>query len=170
MNTLNILSDEWHALREAEESLLVSRYNIRRGDDFMVIIMLALGTLSEQATALRFLKNDEAELEDAEVIRTIPDVIDIAVDGNKENREIAKAVLIRYSSHFLKSRELIKDVLERLLNRYLIRKDEKVYRRLAELLVDMNYPEFFEKLMEACKKGHHENITVIYADFRKFLK
>lgn len=56
MNTLNILSDEWYALREAEESLLVSRYNIRRGDDFMVIILLALGTLSEQATALRFLK------------------------------------------------------------------------------------------------------------------
>ncbi|MFP3581658.1 hypothetical protein SB659_19040, partial [Arthrobacter sp. SIMBA_036] len=75
MNILNILSDEWSSLREAEESLLVSRYNIRRGDDFMVIILLALGTLSEQTTALRFLKNDEMELEDVELIRIIPDII-----------------------------------------------------------------------------------------------
>lgn len=169
MNILNILSDEWSSLREAEESLLVSRYNIRRGDDFMVIILLALGTLSEQTTALRFLKNDETELEDAELIRIIPDIIDIAVDGNKENREIARSVLIRYSSHFLGKRQLIKDALDRLLNRYLIRKDEKVYRRLAELLVDMHYPEFLKKLMQACKKEHQENISKIYSDFLKFI-
>lgn len=169
MNTLNILSDEWYALREAEESLLVSRYNIRRGDDFMVIILLALGTLSEQATALRFLKNDEVGLEDTELIRIVPDIIDIAVDGNRENRDIARSVLIRYSSHFLVSRELIKEALDRLLNRYLIRKDEKVYRRLAELLVDMDCPEFLNKLMLACKKDHHENISKIYSDFLKFI-
>ncbi|WP_300686362.1 hypothetical protein [Chryseobacterium sp.] len=169
MNTLNILSDEWNSLREAEESLLVSRYNIRRIDDFMVIILLALGTLSEQATALRFFKNDEAGLEDAELIRIIPDLIDIAVDGNKENRDIARSVLIRYSSHFLGKRQLLKDALERLLNRYLIRKDEKVYRRLAELLVDMHYPEFLKKLILTCKKEHHENISKIYRDFFKFI-
>ena len=42
-----------------------------------------------------------------------------------------------------------------------------IYRRLAELLLFLNYKELRKRLMEKCKDSKDKNIVNIYTEFTK---
>ncbi len=168
MNNSGVLPDEWCAMQEAENLLLVCRYDLKKHADFKEIILLALSTLSEQDAALRFLKDDVSGLNDSELAEIAPAVIDIAVDGNLDNLITARAVVLRYASHFLESRKIIRTVLDRLMDGYLSSEDDFLYRRLAELLVAIDFPDILTKLISVCKDSSNPDIAEIHDDFLKF--
>ena len=165
MNDPDAFPDEWRLVKEAENALLVGRFNFKKHVDFKKTILLALNTTSEQAAALRFLKDDAPGLSDLELAEIAPVVLDIAVDGNIDNLIIARAVLLQYSSHFLQSRKTIKSSLDRRLHEYLSSDDELLYRRLAELLVTLDLPDALAKLLLICKDNGNPEIAEIYQDF-----
>lgn len=168
MNSPDVFPDEWRAMREAESQLLVRRHAFSRRDDFKEVILRALNTLPEQDAALRFLKDDVAGLGDAALAQLAPTLIDIAVDGNIDNLLVARSVLARYASHFLGSRKIIEDALDRVMDKYLSSEDEFLYRRLAELLVDIDFPDSLRQLLLACRGHDNADIAEIHGDFSRF--
>ncbi|MET3496456.1 hypothetical protein [Variovorax boronicumulans] len=168
MNNPDIFPEEWRVVKDAENSLLVSRFNFKRHADFKKFMLLALSTISEQAAALRFLKEDAPGLSNLELAEIAPVILDIAVDGSIDNLIIARAVLLQYSSHFLDSRTVVENSLDNQIHRYLASGDEFLYRRLAELLVTLDLPNALEKLMLVCKNNENPDIAEIYRDFIKF--
>lgn len=168
MNNPGVLPDEWRVMREAESLLLVRRHDLKKHADFKAIMLLALSTLSEQDAALRFLKDDVSGLNDSELAEIAPVVMDIAVDGNLDNLITARVVVLRYASHFLESRKIIRTVLERLMDGYLSSEDDFLYRRLAELLVAIDFPDILTKLILVCKDSSNPDVAEIHDDFLKF--
>lgn len=168
MNDPHAFPAEWRAMKSAEHALLVSRFDLRKHGNFKALVLHALGTLSEQDAALRFLKDDVCGLSSADLAEIAPPVMDIAVDGSIDNLVTARAVLLRYASHFLESRKTIRSTLDARLPTYLSSEDDFLYRRLAELLVTLDFPEALAKLMAACKDNRNTDIAEIYDDFLKF--
>ncbi|MTD29421.1 hypothetical protein [Erwinia sorbitola] len=158
MTTKNIYSEEWLSVKEAENKFLSAKYYFRQSHDFFEQLLLAVNSLSEQGAALRFIRDEE--FDDSELEKLTPIIISIAVDGNVNNVPFAREVLIKYVAN-----DIIKNKLTSMLGEFLNSHDEYIYRRLAELLLFLNYNELRGKLMEECKGNKDENIAEIYADF-----
>lgn len=125
---------------------------------FFEQLLLAINNISEQGTALRFIRDDDFDNSELEIL--IPLIIDIAVDGNVDNFIFAKKILIKNANNDI-VREKLTSVFDDLLNSH----DEYIYRRLAELLVFLNYLSLRNRLMDKCKSSENEGIAEIYADF-----
>lgn len=151
-------SNEWLKLKESETKLFSANYYFRKSASFFEQLLLALDTVSEQGTAIRFIRNDDFNDHELEVL--VPIIIDIAIDGNLDNSPVAKDILIKY-----KNNKIIREKLSAMFSDYLNSFDDFIYRRLAELLLDLNYSELITELMALCKKSENEDLIEIYDDF-----
>lgn len=150
--------EEWLYVKESEAIYLAAKHYFRRSDDFFKILTLALNHLSEQGVALRFIIGERFNDSELEVL--IPKVIEIAIDGNIDNCVSARSFLIENLHH-----EIVKDKLMFVFDDLIQSHDEFVYRRIAELLVFINYPDLRVRLMSECKHSKDENLLEIYHDF-----
>lgn len=160
MKDNTIFSLEWLHLKESETNLFSSKYYFRKSKGFFEQLLLALNTLSEQGTALRFIRDDD--FNDAELEILIPIIIDISIDGNVDNIPIARDILIK-----LKENKIVKNKLCNMLDNYLDSFDDFIYRRLAELVLYLNFSDLRMKLMNKCKKSNNNELIEIYKDFIK---
>ena len=162
MTNTNIYSEEWLSVKEAENRFLSSKYYFRESHDFFEQLLLAVNNLSEQGTALRFIRDEEFDDSEFEIL--IPIIIEIAVDGNVNNIPFAREILIKNTSN-----DIVREKLTSVFSEFINSHDESIYRRLAELLVFLNYNNLRSKLMEECKNSKDEEIVEIYSDFiRKY--
>ena len=162
MTTTNIYSEEWLSVKEAENRFLSSKYYFRESHDFFEQLLLAVNNLSEQGAALRFIRDEEFDDSEFEIL--IPIIIEIAVDGNVNNIPFAREILIKNTSN-----DIVREKLTSVFSEFINSHDESIYRRLAELLVFLNYNNLRSKLMEECKNSKDEEIVEIYSDFiRKY--
>jgi hypothetical protein len=151
-------SREWLHLKESETNLFSSKYYFRKSKCFFKQLLLALNTLSEQGTALRFIRDDDFNDEELEIL--IPIIIDISIDGNIDNIPMARDILIK-----LKENKIVKNKLSSLLDNDLDSFDDFIFRRLAELLQYLNFSDLKIKLMDKCQKSENDNLIEIYQDF-----
>ena len=158
MTTKNIYSEEWFSVKEAENKYLSAKYYFRQSHDFFEQLVLAVNNLSEQGTALRFIRDEEFDDSEFEILAPI--IIGVAVDGNVNNIPFAREILIKNIAN-----DIIREKLSSMFSEFLNSHDEYIYRRLAELLVFLNYNDLRSKLMEECKNSKDEDITEIYDDF-----
>ncbi|PIT53128.1 hypothetical protein BHC44_06615 [Snodgrassella alvi] len=158
MKDNTIFSIEWLNLKESETNLFSSKYYFRKSECFFKQLLLALNTLSEQGTALRFIRDDDFNDEELEIL--IPIIIDISVDGNIDNIPIARDILIKF-----KENKIVKNKLCSMLDNYLDSFDDFIYRRLAELLLYLNFSDLKIKLMNKCLKSNNNDLIEIYQDF-----
>jgi len=158
MTIKDIYSKEWVSVKEPENKSLSSKHYFRKSNDFFEQILLAINNLSEQGTALRFIRDDDFDDSELEVL--IPVIIDIAVDGNVDNLPFAKEILIKNANNNVVRKKLT-SIFDSLLNS----QDEYIYRRVAELLVFLNYNDLRNRLMDKCKNSENEDIVEIYTDF-----
>lgn len=128
MPTKNIYSEEWFSVKEAENAYLSDKYYFKQSRNFFEQLLLAISNLSEQGTALRFIRDEEFDDSEFEVL--IPIIIGIAVDGNVDNIPIAREILIKNMAN-----PIIREKLTSMFGEFLDSHDEYIYRRLAELLV-----------------------------------
>jgi len=163
MKKVDTLSLEWHALRNTESELRACYYHLRKRGDFLGNILLALNTLSEQSTALRFMESDEI-FNDSELIELMPTIIDIAIDGNIDNQVLAKQVLSKY-----RDKKIVRDIFYSVVDKYFSLSDEFVYSGLARLSTEAGFGDIFIKLMSICKNSDNPDIAEIYDHFSKFL-
>lgn len=152
------ISIEWLRLKKSEEKLFSAKYYFRKSECYFEQLLLALNTLSEQGTALRYIRDDY--FNDDELNILIPIVIDISIDGNIDNISIAREILIK-----LKENKIVRNKLSSMLDDYLDSFDYFIYRRIAELLLDLNYPDLKIKLMFRCKESEDEDLVEIYNDY-----
>ncbi|HFO7613648.1 TPA: hypothetical protein ACHLA5_005230, partial [Escherichia coli] len=125
MTIKDVYSKEWASVKEAENKFLSSKHYFRKSNDFFEQILLAINNLSEQGTALRFIRDDDFDDSELEVL--IPVIIDIAVDGNVDNLPFAKEILIKNANNNVVRKKLT-SIFDGLLNS----QDEYIYRRVAE--------------------------------------
>jgi hypothetical protein len=157
MKDNTIFSIEWFNLKESETNLFSSKYYFRKSECFFQQLLLALNTLSEQGTALRFIRDDDFNDEELEIL--IPIIIDISVDGNIDNIPIARDILIKF-----KENKIVKHKLCSMLDHYLASFDDFIYRRLAELLLYLNFSDLKIKLMNKCLKSNNNDLIELYQD------
>lgn len=158
MTIEHIYSEEWAFVKETENKFLSAKHYFRKSNDFFEQILLAINNLSEQGTALRFIRDEDFDNSELEVL--IPIIIDIAVDGNVDNLIFAREILIKNANNNI-VREKMTSIFDALLNS----QDEYIYRRMAELFLFLNYSELRNRLMEECKNSENEDIAEIYTDF-----
>lgn len=65
----------------------------------------------------------------------------------------------------LKENKDIREHLSNMLDNYLISFDDFIYRRIAELLLSINYSDLQANLMKRCKESENEDLLEIYDDF-----
>jgi len=150
-------------LKSAETVLFASRYYLRKRNDFIENIVLALETLPEQGTALRLMRDDE--FNDSELPELIPIVVDIAIDGNIDNQVIARQVLLKY-----RGKKVVRDIFYAVVDKYFSILNEFICRGLAKLSVEAGFDDVFAKLMSICKNNDNSDIAEIYDDFSIFLE
>ena len=93
MTTEPIYSKEWINLNEADTKVRVSQFYLRKTNDLFEQILLALNDdAAEQATALRFLRNEYPSASELEILA--PVIIDIAVNGDADNSILARECLV----------------------------------------------------------------------------
>ena len=157
-----IYSKEWINVNEADTKVRVSQFHFRKTNDLFEQILFALNNddLSEQATALRFLRNEPLRAPELEMLA--PVIINIAVNGNTDNFILARDCLV--NSAFNKNR-IIRKKLTFMFDDFLKSENQCIYRRLAELLFFLNYKDLRKRLMEKCKNSKNKNIVNIYTDF-----
>ena len=90
-----IQSKEWITVNEADTKVRVSRFHFRKTNDLFEQILFALNNddLAEQATALRFIRDES--LNESEFKILTPAIINIAINGNTDNLILARDRLIR---------------------------------------------------------------------------
>lgn len=148
-------------MKAAETVLSASRHYLRKRDDFMQNIQLALAILSEQASALRLLRDEDVA--DADLQPVIAKVIDIAVDGNIDNAVIARRVLSKY-----KKSKVVRDGIEKAMATHGKTQDEFVCRGLAELLAELDFVDMLKELLRRCKNSQNDSLRELYSDFTAF--
>ncbi|HFP1927987.1 TPA: hypothetical protein ACHJ3A_004922, partial [Escherichia coli] len=79
---------------------------------------------------------------------------------NVDNLPFAKEILIKNANNNVVRKKLT-SIFDGLLNS----QDEYIYRRVAELLVFLNYNDLRNRLMDKCKNSENEDIVEIYTDF-----
>jgi len=157
-----IYSKEWIFLKKAHMKLLSSLFYFRKTNDLFEQILFALNDddLSEQATALRFLRNEPLRAPELEMLA--PVIINIAVNGNTDNFILARDCLV--NSAFNKNR-IIRKKLTFMFDDFLQSENQCICRRLAELLFFLNYKDLRKRLMEKCKNSKDKDIVNIYTEF-----
>ncbi|MEH6418195.1 hypothetical protein [Pseudomonas sp. CGJS7] len=165
MNDPSLFPDEWQAMKQADDGLRISRWHLRQRDDFKDILLRALGDLSEQAHALRLLRDDADLLSDAQLTELAPKIVDIAVDGNVDRLIVARAVLVRYAAQFKPGRQIVKDSIDRLMDGYFGSNDDFIYRRLAELLIDIGHWDALKRLLVVSKDHRDPEIADLHGDY-----
>ena len=161
MTTEPIYSKEWINLNEADTKVRVSQFYLRKTNDLFEQILLALNDdAAEQATALRFLRNEYPSASELEILA--PVIIDIAVNGDADNSILARECLV--NTAFNKSR-IIREKLTFMFDDLLKFENQYIYRRLAELLFFLNYKDLRKKLMKKCKDSKDKDIVEIYTEF-----
>ena len=161
MTTEPIYSKEWINVNEADTKVRVSQFYLRKTNDLFEQILLALNDdAAEQATALRFLRNEYPSASELEILA--PVIIDIAVNGDADNSILARECLV--NTAFNKSR-IIREKLTFMFDDLLKFENQYIYRRLAELLFFLNYKDLRKKLMKKCKDSKDKDIVEIYTEF-----
>ncbi|MBA0159215.1 hypothetical protein [Pectobacterium versatile] len=158
MTIENIHSGEWNSVKEAESNFLSAKHYFRKSHGFFEEILLIIRNISEQGTVLRFIRDEDFDDSHLEIL--IPIIIDIAVDGNIDNFSFARDILIKNSKN-----SAVRNSLTSIFDELISSRDEYIYRRVAELLVFLNYNDLRKKLMDECKKDNNNDIKEIYADF-----
>ncbi|PVY72852.1 hypothetical protein [Pectobacterium versatile] len=158
MTIENIHSGEWNSVKEAENNFLSAKHYFRKSHGFFEGILLIIRNISEQGTVLRFIRDEDFDDSHLEIL--IPIIIDIAVDGNIDNFSFARDILIKNSKN-----SAVRNSLTSIFDELISSRDEYIYRRVAELLVFLNYNDLRKKLMDECKKDNNNDIKEIYADF-----
>ncbi|ASN83545.1 hypothetical protein D5073_21780 [Pectobacterium versatile] len=158
MTIENIHSGEWNSVKEAENNFLSAKHYFRKSHGFFEEILLIIRNISEQGTVLRFIRDEDFDDSHLEIL--IPIIIDIAVDGNIDNFSFARDILIKNSKN-----SAIRNSLTSIFDELISSRDEYIYRRVAELLVFLNYNDLRKKLMDECKRDNNNDIKEIYADF-----
>ena len=161
MTTEPIYSKEWINLNEADTKVRVSQFYLRKTNDLFEQILLALNDdAAEQATALRFLRNEYPSASELEILA--PVIIDIAVNRNTDNSVLARECLV--NSAFSEDRT-IREKLTFMFDDLLKSENQCIYRRLAKLLFFLDYKDLRKKLMEKCKNSKDKDIVNIYTEF-----
>ncbi|MFJ5318482.1 hypothetical protein [Pectobacterium versatile] len=158
MTIENIHSGEWNSVKEAENNFLSAKHYFRKSHGFFEEILLIIRNISEQGTVLRFIRDEDFDDSHLEIL--IPIIIDIAVDGNIDNFSFARDILIKNSKN-----SAVRNSLTSIFDELISSRDEYIYRRVAELLVFLNYNDLRKKLMDECKRDNNNDIKEIYADF-----
>ncbi|MFJ5332433.1 hypothetical protein [Pectobacterium versatile] len=158
MTIENIHSGEWNSVKEAENNFLSAKHYFRKSHCFFEEILLIIRNTSEQGTVLRFIRDEDFDDSHLEIL--IPIIIDIAVDGNIDNFSFARDILIKNSKN-----SAVRNSLTSIFDELIASRDEYIYRRVAELLVFLNYNDLRKKLMDECKRDNNNDIKEIYADF-----
>ena len=156
-----IYSKEWITVNEDDTKVRVSQFYFRKTNDLFEQILLALNDdAAEQATALRFLRNECPRASELEVLA--PVIINMAVNENTDNSILARQCLV--NSAFNQNRTIRKK-LTSMFDDFLKSENQYTYRRLAELLFFLNYRDLRKRLMEKCKNSKDKNIVNIYTEF-----
>lgn len=151
-------SKEWLLLKETEEKLFSRKYYFKKSNLYFEQLLVALETLTEQGTALRFVRDEEFDHKELEIL--IPIVVEIAIDGNIDHIPIARDILFKHRND-----DVVKNTLEKTISKYLDTSDDFIYRRIAELLLELNYKELKKFFINKCKESKNEDIVEIYDDF-----
>ncbi|ASY75416.1 hypothetical protein [Pectobacterium polaris] len=158
MTIENIHSEEWNSVKDAESNFLSAKHYFRKSHGFFDDMLLIIRNVSEQGAVLRFIRDED--FDDSHLEKLIPIIIDIAVDGNIDNFSFARDILIKNSKN-----NAVRNRLTSVFDELLASHDEYIYRRVAELLVFLNYNDLRRKLMNECKKDNNDDIKEIYTDF-----
>ena len=156
-----IYSKEWITVNEDDTKVRVSQFYFRKTNDLFEQILLALNDdAAEQATALRFLRNECPSASELEVLA--PVIINMAVNENTDNSILARQCLV--NSAFNQNRTIRKK-LTSMFDDFLKSENQYTYRRLAELLFFLDYKDLRKRLMEKCKNSKDKDIVNIYTEF-----
>ncbi|PIT64565.1 hypothetical protein BHC47_09680 [Snodgrassella alvi] len=156
-----IYSKEWINVNEADTKVRVSQFYFRKTNDLFEQILWALNDdPAEQATALRFLRNECPSASELEVLA--PVIINMAVNENTDNSILARQCLV--NSAFNQDRTIRKK-LTSMFDDFLKSENQYTYRRLAELLFFLDYKNLRKRLMEKCKNSKDKDIVNIYTEF-----
>ncbi|MCO6537575.1 MAG: hypothetical protein J6569_07590 [Gilliamella sp.] len=151
-------SIEWLRLKESEKKLFSAKYYFKKSNLYFDQLLFALKILSEQGTALRFVRDED--FDDKELDNLIPIVIEISIGGNIDHIPIARDILFKYRHN-----NIVKKTLPKMVLKYLDSSDDFIYRRIAELLLELNYKELKNSFINKCKKSENKDIVEIYNDF-----
>ena len=156
-----IYSKEWITVNKDDTKVRVSQFYFRKTNDLFEQILLALNDdAAEQATALRFLRNECPSASELEILT--PVLINIAVNKNTDNSILARKCLVKKAFNH---DHIIREKLTSMFDDFLQSEDQYIYKRLAELLFFLDYKDLRKKLMEKCKNSKDKDIVNIYTEF-----
>ena len=157
---------EWLALNQAQQNLLIAKQNFRQCPDFFVQLQIALNSSSQQTNALTLIHDDG--LNDDQLSQLLSTLVDIALEGNDEQSFIAHKILVKNKNN----QSINQNIANLLLINYiddLNYYDEIIYRRMTELLYDLNNSFLIEQFINRCKNIDDTEVAQNYHMFAEQL-
>ena len=157
---------EWLALNQAQQNLLIAKQNFLQCPDFFIQLQIALNSSSQQTNALTLIHDDG--LNDDQLSQLLSTLINIALEGNDEQSVIAHKILVKNNNNQSINQKIANLLLINYiddLNYY----DEIIYRRMTELLHDLNNSYLIEQFINRCKNIDDPEVAQNYPLFAKQL-
>ena len=145
---------------------MIAKQNFRQCPDFFIQLQIALNSSSQQTNALTLIHDDG--LNDDQLSQLLSTLINIALEGNDEQSVIAHKILVKNNNNQSINQKIANLLLINYIND-LNYYDEIIYRRMTELLHDLNNSYLIEQFINRCKNIDDPEVAQNYPLFAKQL-